>query len=55
MNKVRRRYFTALALLMILTGAAFSVNVFIGSINFSPVDIVKAFFGTDIENLSDIL
>lgn len=55
MNKVRRRYFTAFALLMILIGAAFSVNVFIGSINFSPVDIVKAFFGTDIENLSDIL
>lgn len=55
MNNVRKRYFTAFVLLIILAAAAFSANIFIGSTSISPADSVRVFFGKNIENVSNIL
>lgn len=55
MNNVRKRYFTAFILLIFFAAAAFSANIFIGSTSISPADSVRAFFGKNIENVSDIL
>lgn len=55
MNNVQKRYFTAFVLLIILFVAAFFANIFIGSTSISPADSVRAFFGKNIENVSDIL
>ncbi|MCM1023067.1 MAG: iron ABC transporter permease [Prevotella sp.] len=55
MNRVKKRCFTAFALLIILFFSVFSANIFIGSTRISPAEITRSLFGKNIENVTDIL